>query len=58
MGQKTSVYLTDETAERVKASGLTLGELIRRGLDLADFLDAAVRQAVREEFARERSSES
>lgn len=51
MGQKTSVYLTDEVAARVKASGLTPGELIRRGLDPAEHesLEAMLRRVVREE---------
>lgn len=64
MGKKTSVYLTDEVDARVKASGLTAAELIRRGLDAAEReslresleamerrLEAAMRQAVREESA-------
>jgi hypothetical protein len=33
MARKTSIYLTDEMEERVKASGVGLPELVRRGLD-------------------------
>jgi hypothetical protein len=33
---KTSVWLSDELTERWKASGLTLSELIRRGLDVGE----------------------
>jgi hypothetical protein len=36
MGRKTSVYLSDELDERVKASGVTPAELIRRGLDAGE----------------------
>lgn len=36
MAKKTSAYLSDELAERVKASGVPLGELIRRGLDAGE----------------------
>lgn len=32
MGRKTSVYLTDEVEKRVEESGVSLPELIRRGL--------------------------
>jgi hypothetical protein len=32
MGQRSSVYLADDLAAAVKASGTPLGELIRRGL--------------------------
>jgi hypothetical protein len=32
MGKRTSVYLTDELAAAVKASGVPLAELVRRGL--------------------------
>ncbi len=32
MGRRTSLWLTDDLDARVKASGLTLSELIRRGL--------------------------
>jgi hypothetical protein len=35
VGKKTSVYLSDELAERVRASGASPAELIRRGLDAA-----------------------
>jgi hypothetical protein len=33
MGSKTSVYLSDELHEAVKASGVPLAELVRRGLE-------------------------
>ena len=36
MGKRTSVYLSDELAERVKASGLAPAELMRRGLDAGE----------------------
>jgi hypothetical protein len=36
MGKRTSVYLTDETAERVKQSSHTLAKLVELGLALAD----------------------
>lgn len=51
MGQKTSIYLTDEIAARVKASGLAPGEVIRRGLDATEHesLEVTLRRAVREE---------
>ena len=41
---KTSVYLSTELAARVKASGVPLSELVRRGLDagLAPELDAVL----------------
>jgi hypothetical protein len=32
MGQRTSVYLDDDLAAAVKASGIPLAELVRRGL--------------------------
>jgi hypothetical protein len=60
MGQKTSIYLADDMAARVKASGLTPAELIRRGLDAAehdtsqtemrDMIREEVRQALRDEL--------
>lgn len=33
MGQKTSVYLTDDVAARSAATGLPPGEIYRRGLE-------------------------
>jgi len=36
MGKKTSIYLSDELAEAVKASGVRPAELIRRGLDVRE----------------------
>jgi hypothetical protein len=32
MGQRSSVYLSDDLAAAVKASGVPLAELVRRGL--------------------------
>jgi hypothetical protein len=52
-GRKTSVYLTEELAERVRESGLSLPDLIRRGLDAGGPtpLEEMIRRAVREEMA-------
>lgn len=49
---KTSVYLPRELAERVRASGVPMAELIRRGLDAGEppALGEVVRAAVREEL--------
>lgn len=49
---KTSVYLPGDLAERVKASGVPMAELIRRGLDAGEPppLGEVVRAAVREEL--------
>ncbi len=33
MGQRSSLYLADDLAAAVKASGIPLAELVRRGLD-------------------------
>jgi hypothetical protein len=68
-GTKTSVWLGEDLITRWKASGLSLTDLVRRGLD-ADAtnpaplvtltedatagITAAVTAAVREEFDRER----
>lgn len=52
VGRKTSVYLTDDLAERVKESGVPLAELIRRGLD-ADgptSLESTLARVVREQL--------
>jgi hypothetical protein len=49
VGRKTSVYLPDDLAERVRASGVPMAVLIRRGLDagepepLEDRLAAVIR---------------
>lgn len=48
MGQKTSVYLADDVAAAAKASGKSLGELVRRGVE-SESLEAIVRRAVKEE---------
>jgi hypothetical protein len=45
MGKRTSVYLTDELAAAFTASGLSLTELVRRGLGAADPDEALVRAA-------------
>lgn len=49
---KTSVYLPEELAVRVKASGVPMAELIRRGLDADEPppLEEIVRRAVRSEL--------
>ena len=59
MARKTSVYLTDEVEERVKASGLGLPELIRRGLagGEPEALESVVVRSVRaalEEYCADR----
>jgi hypothetical protein len=46
MAQKTSLYLSDELAARIKDSGLPPAELIRRGLDLPDVVAAKVREGL------------
>ena len=58
-GRKTSIYLTDELAERVRESGLSLPDLIRRGLDAQGPtpLEEMIRRAVREEMAAGRQRE-
>lgn len=33
MGKRTSIYLSDELAEAVRASGVPIAELVRRGLE-------------------------
>jgi hypothetical protein len=53
-GTKTSVWLSEDLAARWKASGLSLTEIVRRGLDATDPQDAATaedRAALREELA-------
>jgi hypothetical protein len=54
VGRKTSVYLTDDLAESVKASGVPLAELIRRGLSAStpDPLEDRLAAVIRDEFAR------
>jgi len=53
MGRKTSVYLSDEISGRVKASGLPIAELVRRGLDAGEppELEATLRRVIRQELA-------
>ena len=48
---KTSVYLSDELAEAVRASGLPLAELIRRGLDVSGSIESVIARVVRAELA-------
>lgn len=36
MGKKTSVYLSNDLAGRVEASGLPISELVRRGLEAGE----------------------
>lgn len=59
MGQKTSVYLADDVAAKAKASGVPLGELVRRGLDAGEpeSLEAMLRRVIREELATARQEE-
>ena len=52
MGLRTSVYLSDELRAMWKASGLPLGEVIRRGLQAGGPVDEVTcRRIVREELA-------
>lgn len=53
-GTKTSVWLGEDLAARWKASGLSLTQIVRLGLDAADRQEAAPaddRTALREELA-------
>ena len=53
-GTKTSVWLSEDLATRWKASGLSLTEIVRRGLDATDPQEAATaedRAVLREELA-------
>lgn len=53
-GTKTSVWLSEDLAARWKSSGLSLTEIVRRGLDAADPQEAASereRAVLREELA-------
>lgn len=52
MGRKTSVWLPDDLAERVRESGVPLAELIRRGLEAGQpaAVFEVVRSAVRAEL--------
>ncbi|MGH3222258.1 MAG: hypothetical protein ACRDPY_26790 [Streptosporangiaceae bacterium] len=57
MGQKTSVYLADDVAAAAKASGVPLGELVRRGLAAEpESLEAMMRRVIREELAAAKSA--
>lgn len=55
MGQKTSIYLTDDLAARSAATGLPPGEIYRRGLEAVEHsteretLENTMRRVVREE---------
>jgi hypothetical protein len=53
MGKKTSVYLSDEQVERLRAFSLTLAEVVRRGFDAAapEPLEDMLRRVIREELA-------
>jgi hypothetical protein len=57
MGQKTSIYLTDDMAARSAATGLSPGEIYRRGLEAIEggaereSLETMLRRVVREEVA-------
>ena len=47
MGLRTSVYLADDLEVAWKASGVGLGELVRRGLGAADPDERALREVAR-----------
>jgi hypothetical protein len=51
---KTSVWLSDDIAERWKQTGLPLAELVKRGLDAGEpeALDGKIRRIIREELQR------
>jgi hypothetical protein len=49
MGQRTSIYLSDELAAMVKASRLPLAELVRRGLNAGGPVDEATLRRVLDE---------
>jgi hypothetical protein len=51
---KTSVYLTQQMAGDLNASGMTLAEVVRRGLAAGEpeELESIVRRVVREELCR------
>jgi hypothetical protein len=51
---KTSVWLSDEIAERWKQTGLPLAELVKRGLDAGEPepWDDKLRRIMREELER------
>ena len=52
MGQRTSIYLSDDLAAMVKASRIPLAELVRRGLNAGGPVDeATLRHVLREELA-------
>jgi hypothetical protein len=62
VGKKTSVYLSDELAGRVKASGVAPADLIRRGLDAGqpeplETLLRRVLRAVLDEWASEHAAQ-
>ena len=52
MGQRTSIYLPDDLAAKVKSSRIPLAELVRRGLNASGPVDeATLRHILREELA-------
>ena len=52
MGRRTSVYLSDELDAMWKASGVPLGEIVRRGLAAGGPVDeATLRQVLDEKLA-------
>lgn len=55
---KTSVYLTEDLAAAAKAAGVSLSELIRRGLAAGEPepLEALIRRVVREELTAAKGS--
>ena len=54
MGKRTSIYLSDDQAAAVKASGLRLGELLNRGLERSSELEDTLRRVLREELGQSR----
>ena len=52
MGVRTSIYLSNDLAAKWRASGVPLGELVRRGLAAGGPVDeATLRHVLREELA-------
>jgi hypothetical protein len=51
---KTSIWLPDEVAEQWRASGVSLAELVKRGLAAGEPepLDGKIRRILREELER------
>ena len=58
-GRKTSVYLSEQLAAQVEESGLTLAEIIRRGLAAGEPepLEDTLRRIMRDELSEWQGSE-